>query len=833
MESVKLPKHDNETKIVSDQAINSATQPTSVLGRFSDVAMLAADWFWEMDKELRFTYQSQRFEEITGLKISDVIGKTREQAFAGLIDNADKWRALGADLKHQNKYSMVWALNRADGERRILRTRGKPIFDDRGEFQGYRGVGSDITESIEIAEALEASEARFRDFDQIAADWFFELDKDLRISYISGEIHIPSGRKTSDMIGMSERDSFLGHLDCTEKWQNHLARLEAREPFELEFEWHHDDGRIVYVHNIGKPVFDANREFQGYRCCGTDITQQRKAESEARESEQRLRDFAETAADWFWEMDADLRFTYISDSYSDYGKYDIEYYLGKSREELKSEGAYESSQWQNLVEKQLAREYFSDFEYQFLNKNAEVVYARINGKPIFDENGVFNGYRGSGKDVTEAHKLSQQLSYQASHDSLTGLLNRREFENRVLKALQLSRENHADHTLCYIDLDQFKVVNDNCGHEGGDELLRQITNILSQQVRKGDTVARLGGDEFGLLLENCSLEQASVIAEKVRQAVDEFRFVSGGRTFRIGASIGLIPIDAQSDELSDIMREADAACYAAKDGGRNRVHIYHADNVEVARRHEEMQQIVEINSAFDEKRFVLYQQPIYKLQNNNNIGYTFFEMLVRMIDSDNNLVSPGLFLPVAERYNLITQLDTWVVKNAVDWVCRAQATGKSFCCSINLSGMSIASERFLSYVLSTLDHSGVEASHICFEITETAAIANIESATRFISALKEQGCVFALDDFGSGFSSFAYLKNLPVDYLKIDGFFVRDILQDSINFEMVKSINDIGHVMGKKTIAEFVEDNDTLEALKQIGVDFAQGFGIAKPEPID
>ena len=807
-------------------------QSAPVLGRFSDVAMLAADWFWEMDKDLRFTYQSQRFEEITGLQISNVIGKTREEAFAGLIDDAEKWQHFGADLKRQKKYSMVWTMTRDDGQRRVLRTRGKPVYDERGEFQGYRGVGSDITHSVEIAEALEASEARFRDFDQIGADWFFELDKDLCISYMSGDIHIPSARKTSDMIGMSERDSFLGRLDNTEKWLQHLARLEAREPFELEFEWQRDDGSLVHVHNMGKPVFDANREFQGYRCCGTDISEQRNAELFADESEHRLRDFAETAADWFWEQDAELRFTFVSESYAAYGKYKNDYYIGKTREDLRTEGAYESSHWQVLLDKQQAREYFSNFEYNFLDKNGETVYARINGKPVFDKNGEFKGYRGSGNDITESYKLSQQLGYQASHDPLTGLVNRREFENRISNALQECRDSQAEHALCYIDLDQFKVVNDTCGHDAGDQLLLQVTEIFKQQVRKNDTVARLGGDEFGLLLENCPLEQSRQIAEKVCQAVDEYRFLSHGGAFRIGTSIGLIQLNSGSKDYTEVLREADAACYAAKDAGRNRVHVYYKNSPEVALRHQEMQSIVDINQALDDDRFLLHRQTILNLQSNNQTSAGFFEVLLRMNSETGQLILPGEFLPVAERYNLISQLDTWVVKTAINWLCQEQAAGRDTSCSINLSGVSIASERFLAFILATIDLSGVESERICFEITETAAIANINLAIEFITTLKEQGCFFALDDFGSGFSSFAYLKTLPVDYLKIDGFFVRDILQDSINYEMVKSINDIGHVMGKKTIAEFVEDADTLEALRNIGIDYAQGYAIDKPLPL-
>ena len=826
-----IHKDGNSESELASETDSDNTLP--ILGRFSDAAMLAADWFWEMDKDLRFTYQSQRFESITGIKISDVIGNTREEAFAGLIDDAEKWQKMGKKLQQQHRYSMIWALKLADGSMRILRTIGKPFFDSNRKFQGYRGIGSDITESVNAYEALEVSEARFRDFDQIAADWFFELDSDLRISYMSGDIHIPSGKKTCEMIGLSEIDWFVEHFDGSEIWRKYLDNLNARKPFELEYQWTREDGEIVYVHNMGKPVFDADRVFQGYRCCGTNITKQRKAEDIARESEQRFRDFAETSADWFWEQDANFKFTYVSEAFYGFRKHSMKDVIGKTRKEILVGLDLREAKWQNLLAKQAAREAFRDFEYKYQLDEDEPIYIRISGKPFYDDKGEFKGYRGSGIDITEAYKLSMQLSYQASHDSLTGLYNRREFERRLSEALKEGREDKSMYALCYIDLDQFKVVNDNCGHQGGDQLLLQITSILKFQIRKNDIVARLGGDEFGLLLMNCPLKQSSMIAEKVRQAIDEYRFIWDGKAFRVGASIGLIPLNADSQDYSHVMREADAACYAAKDAGRNRVHIYHEDNPEVVQRHLEMQSIAEINQAIDDNRLILYYQTILDLNDENGAEPNFFEILVRMQSIDGDLISPGAFLPVAERYNLITQIDTWVVKTTIDWLCREQDEGRPTRCSVNLSGMSIASEKFLTFILKTLELSGVEANRICFEVTETAAITNIDIAMHFIKKLKAKGCFFALDDFGSGFSSFAYLKTLPVDFLKIDGFFVRDILQDSINFEMVKSINDIGHVTGKKTIAESVEDKETLLALKEIGIDYAQGYAIDRPQPIN
>ncbi len=360
-------------------------------------------------------------------------------------------------------------------------------------------------------------------------------------------------------------------------------------------------------------------------------------------------------------------------------------------------------------------------------------------------------------------------------------------------------------------------------------MLRQVSALLLDKLRKRDTIARLGGDEFGLLLERCTLNQAKRVAETVREAIEAFRFTWAGRNFRLGASIGVIPINFGSGNVAKVMRSADAACYTAKDAGRNRIHIYSADNVEVAQRHQEMQRVVDISNAFDEGRLVLHQQVIETLNPVLKQRGYFCEVLVRMIDEQGFVVLPGVFMSTAERFNLVTQLDTWVVSAALDWL----QSRPEVRCTINLSGMSIADDEFLRIVLAAIDGIGIDAQRICFEITETAAIANLTRATHFINSLRDRGCCFALDDFGSGLSSFAYLKNLPVDYLKIDGFFVRDMIDDRISFELVKSINDIGHVMGKKTIAEFVENEAILQALREIGVDYAQGYHIGKPAMVE
>jgi len=466
-----------------------------------------------------------------------------------------------------------------------------------------------------------------------------------------------------------------------------------------------------------------------------------------------------------------------------------------------------------------------------IRRDGNELYIESTASPIRDGKGEVTGGVLVFHDVSESPELNRGLSYHASHDILTGLVNRREFENRLKRALKSARARETSYALLYLDLDQFKIVNDSCGHSAGDALLGQLGALLKSKIRWRDTLARLGGDEFGVLLESCSLEEAMNTAETLRMAIGEYKFVWEERNFRLGASIGVVPITADNEDVAALLSAADSACAAAKEAGRNRIHSFQENDIDLMRRRREMQWAARINNALEEDRFELFRQTIQPLQTEEKGAH--YEILLRMRDENGGIISPGLFIEAAERYGITPGIDRWVIRSAFRWlVSEADERERLALCSINLSGQSLGDEKFLPFVIDQFQMSGIDASKICFEITETAAIASYSQANRFINALKELGCMFALDDFGTGLSSFGYLKHFPVDFLKIDGSFVKEILHDPIDREMVRSINEIGHLTGKKTIAEFAENEEIITMLRGMGIDYAQGYGVSEPKRV-
>jgi diguanylate cyclase (GGDEF)-like protein/PAS domain S-box-containing protein len=453
--------------------------------------------------------------------------------------------------------------------------------------------------------------------------------------------------------------------------------------------------------------------------------------------------------------------------------------------------------------------------------------------PTLDQAGRVQGSVIVLQDLTESQELAQQLVYQATHDGLTGLINRNEFDNRIQSLIDKTKKSGTGtHALLYMDLDQFKMVNDSCGHIAGDEMLRQLSERIREHIGETETLARLGGDEFGVLLEDSTVHRAEFVANRLREEVEDFRFNWNDKSFGLGVSIGLVPIDINTDSKDDLLSMADRACYAAKDAGRNRVRVFQPNDLDMLRRFKDTEWVTRIHKAIDDDTLLIATQPIVPVDPQHKMG-EMFEVLLRMQGTDGKIIHAGAFLPAAERFNMMHELDRWVMKAALKWLSDDHdQLNRLDTCMLNLSGQTLTDEHFAGFAIEAINRHRVPGNKICFEITETAAIANLTKARTLIKELKAVGCRFALDDFGSGMSSYAYLKTLPVDFIKIDGIFVKDILTDPVDTAMVRSINEIGHIMGKKTIAEYVENDAIMQKLHDLGVDYGQGFGIAKPEVI-
>ncbi|MEC5218931.1 diguanylate cyclase (GGDEF)-like protein/PAS domain S-box-containing protein [Actimicrobium sp. GrIS 1.19] len=435
-------------------------------------------------------------------------------------------------------------------------------------------------------------------------------------------------------------------------------------------------------------------------------------------------------------------------------------------------------------------------------------------------------------NVTEQRRMSGEMSFRATHDELTGLVNRAEFEARLRRLLQKSHEDGSHHALMYIDLDQFKLVNDACGHSAGDQLLQQVSKLLGEGVRARDTLARLGGDEFGVILDHCTTEQAQRVAQKICDRMEEFRFLHDGRRFRIGTSIGLVAVSNAFATVVAVMQAADTSCYAAKEAGRNRVHTWFDTDQARRERHGEMQWTTRIEQALDEDKFVLYAQRITALDGDKH--GTHAEVLLRMVDHDGSIIGPAAFIPAAERFNLASRIDRWVLRNATAWLEKYADQANVETLSVNLSGQSVGDRAFHRHVIEKLAALRPNiCKRLCFEITETAAVTNLADAALFIEQVRALGVRISLDDFGAGASSFGYLKSLRVDYLKIDGQFIKGLVDDPLDDAAVRCFVDVARVVGVKTVAEYVDGEAVLQRVQALGIDYAQGFHLHKPEPID
>ena len=549
------------------------------------------------------------------------------------------------------------------------------------------------------------------------------------------------------------------------------------------------------------------------------------------ENEQRYKDLAEAGANVFWELDRQLRYSYISGDIEDVCGLKPHQLLGKYPLDLHQNNPKLDVDWELFERITQNRLPFKNFTFSLQDENNEIRIFKINGNPLYDRiTQNFLGYRGVKQEITAEQNLYQKIAYQATYDDLTGLLNRREFNEKLKYSLQKARKYNTESVLCYLDLDRFKIVNDTAGHTVGDRLLSELARLLDKMVRREDTLGRLGGDEFGLLLEGCSIAKAERVCEQLIGAIENYRLKWKTVEFDVGVSIGIVGITNSSTSAAELLSRADLACYQAKNLGRGRVYIVENHHQELNLQQAQMGHIANVSQAIKENRFYLVKQPIKPIIDDGE-QRLHYEVLLRLKDRSGNLILPEEFIPVAERYGVITIVDRWVLEATLNSYMQHFAAEQALV-SINLSGASINDERFTNFAVDLIEKSEVPGNRLCFEITETAAITHLVHAQKFISAMKDLGLKFALDDFGSGLSSFSYLKHLPIDYLKIDGSLVKAIPDEEYDRAVVNSINEVAHLMGIKTIAEFVENDRILEHIGKISIDYAQGYITGRPVAI-
>ncbi len=787
---------------------------------------------WECSfPEIEYSYVSNATETILGYQAEDWY---QPGFWQSRIYPEDKERAIhqcasqaSEGVDHTFEYRML----KSDGSIIWIQDVVHVVSDENNVPVRLRGLMIDITEKKQFEIALKESEERFSYAMLGASDGLWDWNME------AGQVYFSLRWKS--MLGFEEEEienslnSFkkLLHTDDSERVFQHVEDYVSGkvDRYSIEFRLRHKKEYYLDIHSQGFGVRNNNNEIIRLVGTHTDITDRKLAEKALISSETRFRTLYDETPAVFFSVNQDGYIISINEFGASHLGYKTSEIIGQAIELI----FHEEDTVKRMLECFNYPEGIQRWESSLLKKQSDSIRVRqsvrvVNG--IDDELCLFIIC----EDITETHRLSEELKYQATHDSLTSLVNRREFEKRLDRVLNSQSILFPGHAVCYMDLDNFKVINDTCGHLAGDALLKQLTTLLSGSVRGRDTLARLGGDEFAILMENCSLKQAIAVAEKILAIVEKFNFVWGENKFKVGVSIGLVPINDAGISVVNILSAADSACYVAKESGRNRIHIFSHDDDELEKRKGEMQWVSRINQALEDNLFCLFYQEVVSGKSSKKADKRRFEILLRIKTYDGNYVLPGAFLPSAERYNLSTRIDEWVVAETLDWLTSdSSILDVVESCAINISGHSVCNEGFLEYCFNKIKTSGVSANKICFEITETAAIANLSSAKKFMSELGKEGCSFALDDFGSGLSSFGHLKSLPVDYIKIDGVFVRDIVTDPVDYEMVSAINRMGHVMNKKIIAEYVENDEISALLKKIGVDFIQGYGISKPQPIE
>ncbi len=681
----------------------------------------------------------------------------------------------------------------------------------RNSEMRYRGLFENVVDGVYIAS---------RDGDLVAANPAL-VDM---LGYDSPEDLKSVGRTPMLYVNPIDRERVFARLEAEGVVKNFEYRLRRK------------DGTEIVVLENARAVYDDDGKIVAHEGTITDITDRKRAETRVFEEKERAQITLQSIGDGVITTDADGLVDYINPVAQDLTGWDMRAARNTPIAEIMTIiNEHTRATVDNPVMRCLTDGRVITLEEHsiLLTKNGDEVPIQDSAAPIRDRVGNVIGSVMVFHDVSKETRLFRQLSYQASHDSLTDLINRREFENSLGKSLEAIRgDTEQTHALLYLDLDQFKVVNDTFGHTAGDSLLRQLAELVHSKIRSTDVLARLGGDEFGIMLERCSEQRAIEVAESIRGAIEGYRFDWQNSFTTIRCSIGVVMVTSENASVAELMSSADVACYSAKDMGRNQIHLY--KDSDASMRHEEMKWVSRISSAVEENRLELFFQPIIGIGKEHGKARGHYELLLRMRDENGEIVSPDQFIPAAERYNLMPTLDRWVVRESLSKLADRSSDGEArYTIAVNLSGTSLSEDRFLEYVIDELKKQNLPNGAVCFEITETAAISNLSRVIHFMQALKKLGCLFSLDDFGSGLSSFTYLKNLPVDYLKIDGQFISNVAEDKVDESMVKAISEVGHAMGIETIAERVETKQVLEKLGALGIEFAQGYYIARPTSVE
>ena len=695
----------------------------------------------------------------------------------------------------------------------------------------------DITEQRQAERQLEETEERFhlaqRAARWITWEWYPESDE-LKSSSFADSLF---GMNVQDKVGTGDDFLALVHPEDRDRLRRAIERLlKSDDDLAVEIRCLTPRGDVRWLSESGVAVRNGSGRVERVLGIAHDITEQKITENALFQERDRAFVTLSSIADGVIRTDSRGAIDYLNPV--------AQRLTGWSLAESYGQASYEVYQ---VVDEETGKKVLDPIQH-CLDEQREVVFLgqrllirRDGGQlpihdsaaPIRDRHGRLTGAILVFRDLTQMRQVEEEMQHLASHDPLTGLVNRREFELLIRDTFATDHGRDSQHALCHLDLDAFKLINDTCGHTAGDQLIRQIASLLKQRIRQRDLLARLGGDEFAILFRNCSADEARQRAQEICNAIHQFRFHWHGRTFSPRVSAGLVPLTSETSGPETLLGAADAACFVAKESGGGRIHVFEPGDTAIAERYGEMQWISRIQKGLDENRFCLWHQSIRPIRDDMPEP-PLSELFIRLIDTEGNVVSPGTFIPAAERYGLIAAIDRWVVKSALRFMSNGGmplgTPDARF--AINISGQSLGADGFLDYIINEIEGTGIAPNRVLFEITETSAIANLRKAMRFISILKEMGCLFVLDDFGQGLSSFSYLKNLPLDFIKIDGAFVREMVKDPIQAALVSSIRDIGEVMGLQTIAESVEDAATFEALTTIGVDYVQGYFLDRPHPL-